>query len=102
MNDSRHHQRRRRNARRALLEHQVAAALRAAQRAPMATYDIELLRVSEVLALFGLSRTSFYRLCQNNPDFPSPVRLSAFSIRFRKKDLAAWISKRQAPPGAAA
>lgn len=74
----------------------------AAATAALPLTGLELLRVNQVLAILGLSRTGFWRLRQRDAWFPAPVRLSAFSIRFRARDLDAWLSKRQSLPGAAA
>lgn len=50
-----------------------------------------LLRLSTVVAITGLSRSSIYaRLSANQ--FPQPVRLGSRCTRFRAADVQAWLA----------
>lgn len=57
-----------------------------------------LLRRPEVLRRTGLSRTSMYRLIQQQ-QFPSPVKLSAKTVAWSSSAIDAWIAARIAPEG---
>jgi prophage regulatory protein len=48
-----------------------------------------LLRLPEVCKLAGLCRSSVYRLAASG-QFPSPVRVSERSVRWRMADILAW------------
>jgi prophage regulatory protein len=54
-----------------------------------------LLRISEVCAVVGLSRSSVYAKLRG-ACFPRPVRLSERAVRWRTSDLDAWLAKLQA------
>ncbi|MFZ5756932.1 MAG: helix-turn-helix transcriptional regulator [Pseudomonadota bacterium] len=60
-----------------------------------------LLRLPQVEALTGLSRSSIYRFAQTdraakqeNP-FPSPVRLGLRAVAWRESEVMAWIASRE-------
>ena len=49
-----------------------------------------LLRRRQVEEITGLSRSSIYRRMQVG-DFPQPVRVGLTAVRWRAKDIAAWL-----------
>ena len=49
-----------------------------------------LLRRSQVEEIAGLSRSSIYRLMQNG-GFPRPVKIGPTAVRWRARDIAAWL-----------
>ena len=60
-----------------------------------------LLRLREVLARVGLSRSSLYRL-EGLGRFPARVKLSQSASAWRENEVAAWIASRpRACPGRA-
>lgn len=52
-----------------------------------------LVRLPNVLALVGVSRTQIYRLMSAG-QFPKPVRISNRSVAWRMVELVAWIETR--------
>jgi predicted DNA-binding transcriptional regulator AlpA len=61
-----------------------------------------LLTLNQLLEILACSRTTLWRL-REAPDFPRPILLSATAVRYRRRDVDTWISKRsQSPTGAAA
>ncbi|HKJ87570.1 MAG TPA: AlpA family transcriptional regulator [Gammaproteobacteria bacterium] len=51
------------------------------------------LRLREVCARYGLSKTSVYRLMEQG-EFPQPVRLGPRAVGWRVEDLEAWLENR--------
>lgn len=55
---------------------------------------IQILRLPEVIARTGLSRTTIYRLCREDR-FPRPVPLGgARAVGWPDDEVAAWIEER--------
>ena len=52
-----------------------------------------ILRLPEVLQKVGLSRSSIYRMI-NNEEFPAPLRLSSNAIGWFESDVNEWINSR--------
>lgn len=52
--------------------------------------DKKLLRRSEVEKITGLSRTSIYRMMNDN-EFPRPLRIGKRSVAWREVDLTEWL-----------
>ena len=55
-----------------------------------------ILRIPEVVAITGLSRTTIWRRVKSG-DFPPPVRLGSLgtrSIGWRESDIKAWLDSR--------
>ena len=52
-----------------------------------------ILRLPEVLARVGLSRSTVYQLMAAS-DFPASVRLTPSSVGWRSDDIEAWIASR--------
>lgn len=52
-----------------------------------------LLRRREVEQMLGLSRSTIYSLMRRG-QFPSPVRLSARAVAWRRSDLDDWLAQR--------
>ena len=50
----------------------------------------KILRLPEVLAITGLSRSTIYRLLGSN-SFPKPVKLSERTIGWFENDIELWI-----------
>src|SRR5690606_27544961 len=48
-----------------------------------------LIRISEVCELIGVSRTTIYRWMTEG-EFPQPVRLSKYAVRWRIDDVESW------------
>lgn len=54
----------------------------------------ELLTTADVLKVIGKkSRNFLYDQARRDPTFPRPVRVSAFSIAWRRSELMAWIDQ---------
>ena len=64
----------------------AATEMRAAQ-----TPEPDLLRCSEVVERFGVSKTQLYRLIRSG-HFPSPIRIGERSVRWRRADLDRWLA----------
>lgn len=59
---------------------------------PQPTYD-PLWRMTEVCHQVGLSRSTIYRLIDDN-DFPKPIPLGSKSIGFLSSEVTAWKEQR--------
>lgn len=57
----------------------------------------QILRMREVIQRIGLSRSSIYKLMENN-DFPKPMKLGSQAIGWRDTEIEAWISNRPISP----
>ena len=55
--------------------------------------ETRILRLPEVLARVGLSRSTVYQLMAAG-DFPASVRLTPNSVGWRRDDIDAWIASR--------
>ncbi len=53
-----------------------------------------ILRLPEVIARIGLSRSSIYLRIKDDPSFPKPVSLGARAIGFYSNELERWIDSR--------
>lgn len=54
----------------------------------------ELLTTADALKVIGKkSRNFLYDQARRDPTFPRPVRVSAFSIAWRRSELMAWIAQ---------
>ena len=62
--------------------------------------NAELLKPSDVAALLGVARSTFYKLADNDPTFPKPLRLLPRCPRWREADVRAWLESKL-PPSAA-
>ncbi len=51
------------------------------------------LRIKDVIATIGLSRTSIYRMIGAG-EFPKPVQLTARSVGWWEADVATWLESR--------
>ncbi len=51
------------------------------------------LRISDVIATTGLSRTSIYRMIGKG-DFPKPVQLTLRSVGWWEADVTTWLEQR--------
>jgi prophage regulatory protein len=52
-----------------------------------------ILRLPEVRARIGLSRSSIYLKIKHDPEFPKPISLGARAIGFLSSELDDWICK---------
>lgn len=50
----------------------------------------KLLRRSEVESIYGLGRSSIYRLMRVDA-FPAPLKISARAVRWKHADIIAWV-----------
>jgi len=56
--------------------------------------EAELLTTAAALKIVGKkSRNFLYDQARRDPTFPRPVRVSAFSIAWRRSELMAWIAQ---------
>jgi prophage regulatory protein len=55
----------------------------------------EILRPKETAFYLGISTVTLWRLGENDPKFPSKIRMSARCVGYRKADLDAWLSERE-------
>ncbi|MEG8040470.1 AlpA family phage regulatory protein [Sphingomonas sp. LR60] len=51
------------------------------------------LRIKDVIATIGLSRTSIYRMVGAG-DFPKPIQLTARSVGWWEADVSKWLDER--------
>ena len=49
-----------------------------------------LLRLSEVLARCGLSRSSLYRMMRDG-SFPEPLKVGVRAVRWRESEIEGWL-----------
>jgi prophage regulatory protein len=56
--------------------------------------DSMILRLPDVSALTGLSRSTIYRLV-NRGEFVRPIKISERCIGFNAGEIAAWVESRQ-------
>ena len=54
----------------------------------------EILRLPEVTARTGLSRSSIYLRIKNDSQFPKPVSLGARAVGFYSSEVQNWIDSR--------
>ena len=57
-----------------------------------------LLRRRDVEEITGLSRSSIYRLMQED-QFPRPVKVGSSAVRWRESDITAWLESRPVTRG---
>ncbi|BBE51744.1 Phage transcriptional regulator [Ferriphaselus amnicola] len=57
--------------------------------------DMRLLRLSEVLALVRLGKTTLYQLVKDG-DFPAPIKISRRATAWRSEDVSNWVKTREA------
>lgn len=62
-------------------------------RNPEPLEDVIFLRLPEVKAVTGLSKTSIYELIRER-DFPAPVRLGARSVAWVQSEIRRWARER--------
>ena len=59
--------------------------------------NTRILRMREVMQRIGLSRSTIYKLMEND-DFPRPMKLGSQAIGWRDADVEAWIESRLLSP----
>ena len=59
--------------------------------------NTRILRMREVMQRIGLSRSTIYKLMEND-DFPRPMKLGSQAIGWRDADIEAWIAGRPLSP----
>ena len=57
-----------------------------------------MLRVDDVQAMTGLSRSGIYALMRDS-DFPEPLRLARKAVRWRESEVSAWLDARPRATG---
>ena len=57
-----------------------------------------LLRLSEVQARCGLSRSSVYRKMRDR-SFPEPLKVGVRAVRWRESEIEAWLASRPRATG---
>ncbi len=57
-----------------------------------------LLRLSEVLARCGLSRSSLDRMMRDG-SFPEPLKVGVRAVRWRESEIEAWLGSRPRASG---
>jgi predicted DNA-binding transcriptional regulator AlpA len=50
-----------------------------------------LLTKKEIISYLNISNSSFYRLRQNNPNFPKPINVSSATVRYSSVDLDTFV-----------
>ena len=55
---------------------------------------LRILRITEVMKIVGLKRTSIYRLIGKG-EFPPPIKLTARASGWRYDEIERWIESRQ-------
>jgi len=56
-----------------------------------------ILRMREVIQRIGLSRSTIYKLMENDK-FPRPMKLGSQAIGWRDSDIETWIASRPVAP----
>lgn len=56
----------------------------------VATSENRLLRLGEVLARVGFSKSTLYRMMAAG-QFPSPVKVGGQTVRWRSEEIESWI-----------
>lgn len=51
----------------------------------------QILPMKEILKILGISKSTLYRLLNDDPTFPKPIRLGARRVGFRDTDLKDWV-----------
>ena len=64
-----------------------------ANRSPGITDDVTFIRLPEVKAVTGLSKTSLYALIKEKR-FPAPVRLGPRAVAWVKSEIRQWAAER--------
>ncbi|MFT4242558.1 MAG: hypothetical protein QM569_09755 [Acidovorax sp.] len=62
----------------------------------ISAYPPDLLRPATAAARYDLSRRTLSRLARSDPGFPQPIRVSKRLVLFRRSDLDAYFSSKQA------
>ena len=62
------------------------------------TSDNRLLRLREVLALCGLSRSTIYRKMREG-SFPEPLKVGVRAVRWREAEIEDWLASRPRATG---
>ena len=55
----------------------------------------QIIRLPDVLAVTGLSRTTIWRLSRSGR-FPAPIRLSERAVGWRRREVEGWLDSRPA------
>ena len=55
--------------------------------------DVVFLRLPEVIAIMGLSKSSLYALIQEK-SFPAPIRLGARAVAWVRSEVKQWAAER--------
>jgi predicted DNA-binding transcriptional regulator AlpA len=53
-----------------------------------------ILRAAAAAPYLGISRTTLWRLSENDKTFPSKIHLTSRCVGWRKSDLDSWITSR--------
>lgn len=61
----------------------------------IATNAFQLIRIREIVSITTLSRSTIYRLVQNQ-QFPAPIKLTPYTSAWRQQDIELWIERRAA------
>ena len=62
--------------------------------------DDRLLTRRQVEELFGLSRSTIYRMMrQEPPEFPPPIRIGQRAVRWKESELSEWVAARPRATG---
>lgn len=60
----------------------------------------QLLTRQQVEKISGLSRSSLYRMMRTQPpEFPTPIKISRRSVRWRLSEVSAWLDSRPRATG---
>lgn len=51
-----------------------------------------ILRIGQVLERTGMTRTTWYRLCRTDPNFPRRIQLGPRCVGFFEQEVDDWIS----------
>lgn len=68
--------------------------MQATQLSTVCTADNRFLRLPQVMALIGLSKSTVYKLVRRG-EFPAPLRLSERCIAWRAAEVASWMDARR-------
>ena len=56
----------------------------------------QILRTKETAFYLGISTVTLWRLGENDPRFPTKIRISPRCVGYRKSDLDAWLAGQEA------
>ncbi|HQX52735.1 MAG TPA: AlpA family phage regulatory protein [Planctomycetaceae bacterium] len=64
------------------------------RRSELKMQTTELLSEAEVIAIFGIARSTLFRLRRDDPTFPKPIKIGGKITRWTREKIEAWIAQK--------